>query len=192
MIGVGHVRQTPADEQERRQAAVAHLEKRGFQRPVFHFFDAGLQGGVKATWPWDDGCISYVRWFELATPYVVTAAELDVAAAYLTGWFIGRQGEAMEGHQVSGNTEVLQKPGRIVPMPSPTDRTAYLEHALREIYGKTQWAMGPDAGLRDYSDAICDIHKLVEKALQPGFEPAVVKELKNDQRQTKTEAQAEA
>lgn len=91
------MRQTPADEQERRQAAVAHLEKLGIPRPVFHFFDAGHQGGVKATWPWGDGCISHARRFELATPYVVTAAEFDVAAAYLTGWFVGRQGEAMEG-----------------------------------------------------------------------------------------------
>lgn len=61
-------------------------------------------------------------------------------------------------------------------------RIAYLEHALREIFSKTQAVMRPDAGLVDCSDAVYDIHQLVEKALQPDYEPAAAKEQSNGQR----------
>jgi hypothetical protein len=56
-------------------------------------------------------------------------------------------------------------------------RLAYLEHALREVFGKAQAAMRP-AGLVDCSRAVYDIRELVEKALQPDYEPAVVKALR--------------
>lgn len=91
VASMGSMRQTPPDEQERRQAAVSYLESLGVPWPVFHFVDAGAQGGVKAAWPWGDKYISHAVRFALATRYVVTEAELDEAADYLHSWFAERR-----------------------------------------------------------------------------------------------------
>jgi hypothetical protein len=89
---VGSMRQEPDAWElgERQRGAVAYLKSIRLPKPNFLFFDAGMQGGVKATWPWGDTVISHAARFSLATPYVVTVDELEVVASYLRDWFAER------------------------------------------------------------------------------------------------------